>query len=139
MARAGMCSAMLPARERCWLQVFAVEARYEEGPFPLPASREELLALLESELERCERAVSRCFMRTGAAQPHPKPGWLQPLHAQAGRNPSRGCCLAGRPKPRSSTRSGAIEKPAAHVLVKDTADQGLVGNALLQGTGTQGA
>ncbi len=52
---------------------------------------------------------------------------------------SRGCCLAGRPKPRSSTRSGAIEKPAAHVLVKDTADQGLVGNALLQGTGTQGA
>ena len=55
------------------------------------------------------------------------------------RNPSRGCCLAGRPKPRSSTRSGAIEKPAAHVLVKDTADQGLVGNALLQGTGTQGA
>ena len=56
---------MLPARERCWLQVFAVEARYEEGPFPLPASREELLALLESELERCERAVSRCFMRTG--------------------------------------------------------------------------
>ncbi|MCX5956445.1 MAG: HEPN domain-containing protein [Cyanobacteria bacterium] len=47
------------------LQVFAVEARYEEGPFPLPASREELLALLESELERCERAVSWCFMRTG--------------------------------------------------------------------------
>ena len=60
-----MCSAMLPARKRCWLQVFAVEARYEEGRFPLPASREELLALLESELERCERAVSRCFMRTG--------------------------------------------------------------------------
>jgi HEPN domain-containing protein len=47
------------------LQVFAVEARYEEGPFPLPASREELLALLESELERCERAVSWCLMRTG--------------------------------------------------------------------------
>ena len=60
-----MCSAMLPARKRCWLQVFAVEASYEEGPFPLPASREELLALLESELERCERAISRCFMRTG--------------------------------------------------------------------------
>jgi hypothetical protein len=38
--------------------LFAVEARYEEGPFPLPASREELLALLESELERCERAVA---------------------------------------------------------------------------------
>ena len=39
------------------LQVFAVEARYEEGPFPLPASRAELLALLEAELERCEREV----------------------------------------------------------------------------------
>ena len=47
------------------LQVFAVEARYEEGPFALPASREEPLALLESELERCERAVSRCVRRTG--------------------------------------------------------------------------
>ena len=39
------------------LQVFAVEARYEEGPFPLPASRAELLALLEAELARCEREV----------------------------------------------------------------------------------
>jgi HEPN domain-containing protein len=39
------------------LQVFAVEARYEEGPFPLPAPRQELLALLEAELGRCERAV----------------------------------------------------------------------------------
>ncbi len=35
----------------------AVEARYEEGPFPLPAARTELLALLELELGRCERAV----------------------------------------------------------------------------------
>ena len=40
------------------LQVFAVEARYEQGPFPLPAARVELLALLEAELERCERAVT---------------------------------------------------------------------------------
>jgi hypothetical protein len=40
------------------LQVFAVEARYEEGPFPLPASRVDLLTLLEAELARCERAVS---------------------------------------------------------------------------------
>jgi HEPN domain-containing protein len=40
------------------LQVFAVEARYEEGPFPLPAARADLLALLEAELERCERAVA---------------------------------------------------------------------------------
>ena len=39
------------------LQVFAVEARYEEGPFPLPALRAELLALLEAELARCEREV----------------------------------------------------------------------------------
>jgi hypothetical protein len=38
--------------------VFAVEARYEEGPFPLPAPRQLLLALLEAELERCERAVA---------------------------------------------------------------------------------
>ncbi|MFM7464511.1 MAG: HEPN domain-containing protein [Cyanobium sp.] len=40
------------------LQVFAVEARYEEGPFPLPAARAELLALLEAELARCEQAVA---------------------------------------------------------------------------------
>ena len=40
------------------LQEFAVEARYEAGPFPLPAERLELLALLEVELERCERAVA---------------------------------------------------------------------------------
>jgi len=39
----------------------------------------------------------------------------------------------------TDARSGSIKKPAAHVLVEDTADQGLVGNALLQGTGTQGA
>lgn len=37
------------------LQVYAVEARYEQGPFPLPAPRQELLALLEAELDRCER------------------------------------------------------------------------------------
>jgi HEPN domain-containing protein len=40
------------------LQVFAVEARYEEGPFPLPAPRQELLALVEAEQERCERIVA---------------------------------------------------------------------------------
>jgi HEPN domain-containing protein len=39
------------------LQVFAVEARYEGGPFPLPAPRQELLALVEVELERFERMV----------------------------------------------------------------------------------
>ncbi|WP_216919592.1 HEPN domain-containing protein [Synechococcus sp. CCAP 1479/9] len=40
------------------LQEFAVEARYEAGPFPLPAERSVLLTLLEAELERCERAVA---------------------------------------------------------------------------------
>ena len=49
-------------------------------------------------------------------------GWAGLLNA-------RGAVITG-----ASSRS--IEKPAAHVLVKDTADQGLVGNALLEGTGT---
>jgi HEPN domain-containing protein len=40
------------------LQVFAVEARYEEGPFPLPAERQRLLTLLEAELRRCDDAVA---------------------------------------------------------------------------------
>jgi len=40
------------------LQVFAVEARYEEGPFPLPAARGELLALLQGELQRLEAAIA---------------------------------------------------------------------------------
>lgn len=39
------------------LQVFAVEARYEEGPFPLPAPRDVVLALVEAELDRCARRV----------------------------------------------------------------------------------
>jgi hypothetical protein len=39
------------------LQVYAVEARDEEGPFPLPAPRHELLVLVETELDRCQRAV----------------------------------------------------------------------------------
>lgn len=41
------------------LQVFAVEARYEEGPFPLPASRGDLLAALETLLRRCEQDIDR--------------------------------------------------------------------------------
>ena len=41
------------------LQTFAVEARYEEGPFPLPAPREELLAQIEQLLDRCVEAVDR--------------------------------------------------------------------------------
>jgi HEPN domain-containing protein len=40
------------------LQVFAVEARYAEGPFALPASRPHLVNLLERELQRCQQAVA---------------------------------------------------------------------------------
>ena len=36
-------------------QVYAVEARYEEGPFPLPADRAELLASIQQLLADCER------------------------------------------------------------------------------------
>jgi HEPN domain-containing protein len=39
------------------LQVFAVEARYEEGPFALPASREDLLVEMERRLLALERDV----------------------------------------------------------------------------------
>ena len=37
------------------LQVYAVEARYEEGPFPLPADRAEILEAITQLLEHCER------------------------------------------------------------------------------------
>ena len=40
------------------LQVYAVEARYEEGPFPLPAERSEILAAIQQLLADCERAAS---------------------------------------------------------------------------------
>jgi HEPN domain-containing protein len=42
------------------LQTFAVEARYEEGPFPLPAPRQELVARIEQLLEGCQRAIEAC-------------------------------------------------------------------------------
>lgn len=41
------------------LQVFAVEARDEEGPFPLPAERELLFKDLEELLGRCETQLRR--------------------------------------------------------------------------------
>jgi HEPN domain-containing protein len=41
------------------LQVFAVEARYEEGPFPLPANREVVLGWLVALLEEKEAAGRR--------------------------------------------------------------------------------
>ncbi len=44
-------------KELLQLQVFAVEARYEEGPFALPVSREQLLAELERRLASLETAV----------------------------------------------------------------------------------
>lgn len=37
------------------LQVYAVEARYEEGPFPLPADRAELFVAIQHLLAECER------------------------------------------------------------------------------------
>lgn len=42
------------------LQVFAVEARYEEGPFPLPAERQLLLKAIERQCRRCAEAVAAC-------------------------------------------------------------------------------
>ncbi|MCP9775778.1 HEPN domain-containing protein [Cyanobium sp. WAJ14-Wanaka] len=39
------------------LQVFAVEARYEEGPFALPADRESLLADFVARLDALETAI----------------------------------------------------------------------------------
>ena len=39
------------------LQVYAVEARYEEGPFPLPADRSEILAAIQHLLADCERVA----------------------------------------------------------------------------------
>jgi HEPN domain-containing protein len=45
------------APELLELQVFAVEARYEEGPFQLPGSREALLRKIDALLELCERAL----------------------------------------------------------------------------------
>ena len=41
------------------LQVFAVEARYEEGPFALPAPRDVLLAELEERLAALEKRIHR--------------------------------------------------------------------------------
>ncbi len=45
------------------LQVFAVEARYEEGPFPLPAGRSDLLSSIELLLQRLERAIAKSGRR----------------------------------------------------------------------------
>ena len=39
------------------LQPYAVEARYEEGPFPLPASREGILAAIEQLRDDAVRGI----------------------------------------------------------------------------------
>jgi hypothetical protein len=59
---------------------------------------------------RC-RACPSCprMKRTGAAQPHPAPGWLQPHRALARRDPSRGTCLTGRPKPNLAQAPGSLQ------------------------------
>ena len=46
---------LLFAIVRRHLQVYAVEARYEEGPFPLPADRAELLASIQQLIADSER------------------------------------------------------------------------------------
>jgi hypothetical protein len=48
----------LPA-ELLALQTYAVEARYEEGPFPLPAERQALLAQIQQLLDCCVEAVEQ--------------------------------------------------------------------------------
>jgi hypothetical protein len=59
---------------------------------------------------------------TGAAQPHPEPGWLQPHRALTRRDPSRGTCLTGRPKPnlarapRSRQHRFMASSPSAAIL-----------------------
>jgi hypothetical protein len=69
------------------LQVFAVEARYEEGPFALPSSREPLLDLLEVERQRCQKAVEEAlneqdpFPADPCPADHPEqPGCRAPAH-----------------------------------------------------------
>jgi HEPN domain-containing protein len=54
---AEMAATTLP-QELLALQVFAVEARYRPGPFPLPQARGELLAAIEALLQGVEEALS---------------------------------------------------------------------------------
>ena len=56
---AALAGVELPA-QLLGLQTYALEARYEEGPFPLPAAREGLLAQIEELLDRYAEAVERC-------------------------------------------------------------------------------
>ena len=55
---AALAEVELPA-QLLGLQTYVVVARYEEGPFPLPAAREGLLAQIEQLLASCVEAVDR--------------------------------------------------------------------------------
>ena len=55
---AALAEVELPA-QLLGLQTYALEARYEEGSFPLPAAREGLLAQIEQLLASCVEAVDR--------------------------------------------------------------------------------
>ena len=48
------------AAELLSLQVFAVEALYEAGPFPLPADRSSLLSSIELLAQRLEQSIEEC-------------------------------------------------------------------------------
>lgn len=54
---AELAATTLP-QELLALQVYAVEARYRPGPFPLPQARGELLAAIEALLQGVEEALS---------------------------------------------------------------------------------
>ena len=56
------------------LQVFAVEARYEEGPFALPASRVLLLDDLESRLKALESTIEGSITPPNAGSQALPPG-----------------------------------------------------------------
>ena len=56
------------------LQVFAVEARYEEGPFALPASRVLLLEDLESRLKALESRIEGSITPPNAGSQELPPG-----------------------------------------------------------------
>ncbi|EAQ70502.1 hypothetical protein SynRS9909_02656 [Synechococcus sp. RS9909] len=56
------------------LQVFAVEARYEEGPFALPASRVLLLDDLESRLKALESRIEGSITPPNAGSQELPPG-----------------------------------------------------------------
>ena len=55
---AALAEVQLP-RQLLALQTYAVEARYEEGPFPLPDTREKLLEEIQQLLDCCISSIDR--------------------------------------------------------------------------------